>query len=226
MQAAVLSDIHANLPALEAVLTDIEEQGGADTYLFCGDVVGYYCWPNEAIRIAKERDFLAVRGNHDDVIARGELAGYPAQEWSRDELTETSLAFLQELPYSRRETLNGADVYIVHGSPRAPVEEYVYPEQVREAFFRQQGMRTVPDILLLGHTHVPFTKYVGDALVLNPGSVGQPRDGDPKASYALLDAENVSAEINRVAYDIDQVADRVREEGLPEQIADRLYAGQ
>jgi putative phosphoesterase len=230
MRIAVLSDIHANKPALDAVIDDITADGGVDQYIFCGDIAGYYCWPNEVIQTAQDHDFLPVRGNHDEALAQesgfgfGGVAG-TALQWNQDALTNAALQYLKALPYSRRETFAATDVYITHGSPRAPVEEYVYPEQVVDGFFQEQGMTTVPDVLLLGHTHVPFTKRVNGTLVMNPGSVGQPRDGNPDASYAVLSPEDVSAEIRRVSYDIDQVADRVREEGLPEQLAHRLRSG-
>ncbi len=230
MQVAVLSDIHANKPALDAVINDIDANGGVDRYVFCGDIAGYYCWPNEVIAMAQQHDFLAVRGNHDEALAQGQTFGFSgaagtALNWTQDVLTDTALTYLNELPYSRRETVAETDIYVTHGSPRAPVEEYVYPEQVVDGFFQEQGMTPIPDVLLLGHTHVPFTKHCDGALVMNPGSVGQPRDGDPHASYAVLDPEDRSAEVHRVSYDIDQVADRVRDEGLPDQLARRLYEG-
>lgn len=224
MRAAVLSDIHANLPALEAVFSRITEQD-IDRHIFCGDAIGYYCWPNEVLRALQERDIQGVRGNHDDAIIHGTDLTYPVQRWTAERLTPESRAFLERLPYTWRDDATGQDVFIVHGSPRAPVEEYVYPEQVDERFFTEQAMGTLPDVLMMGHTHVPFIKQVGKTLVVNPGSVGQPRDGNPDASYALLDLESPSAEIRRVSYDIDTVTDRMQEEGLPASHAERLYAG-
>ncbi len=227
MRVATVSDIHANLPALDAVLEDMPD---VDKILFCGDLVGYYCWPNEVTARVEEHGVIGVRGNHDEAIIQGSLFGFggvagTALQWNNDRLTSATRTYLENQPYSQREELAGCDVYMVHGSPRSPVEEYVYPEQVTPAFFREQGMTTAPDVLLLGHTHVPFAEHAGDTLVVNPGSVGQPRDGDPDASYAVIDTDNLAVEHHRVSYDIDRVARRVSEEGLPEVLAQRLYNG-
>jgi len=105
------------------------------------------------------------------------------------------------------------------------VEEYVYPQQVRDGFFTDQGMQNPPDILLLGHTHVPFTEHLDGSIVVNPGSVGQPRDGTPEASFAVIDLDGLDVAHHRVSYDIDAVAEQVHEEGLPVRLARRLYDG-
>ncbi len=228
MTVAVLSDIHANLPALDAVLADIPDS--VETFLFCGDIIGYYCWPNAVIERARDHAFRGVRGNHDEAIVRGSGFGFSgvagtALRWNRDQLTDDAQTYVRELPYSRRDTVRERDIYVVHGSPSSPVEEYVYPEQVREGFLRRQGMDGPPDILLMGHTHVPFATRINGTLVANPGSVGQPRDGDPKAAYALLDLDALEIEHRRTTYDIDRVADRITSEGLPDALARRLYDG-
>jgi putative phosphoesterase len=229
MQVAVLSDIHANKPALDAVLNDIADRG-IDRYICCGDLAGYYCWPNAVIETAQEHDFLAVRGNHDEALVQDTGFGVTgaagqALDWTRSELSSESRRYLAELPYSRRETLAEQDIYVVHGSPRAPVEEYVYPQQVRDGFFTDQGIQNPPDILLLGHTHVPFTEHLDGSIVVNPGSVGQPRDGTPEASFAVIDLDGLDVAHHRVSYDIDAVAEQVHEEGLPVRLARRLYDG-
>lgn len=221
----VLSDIHANLPALQAV---IDDAGQHDTVFFCGDLVGYYPWPDHAIETAREEHFLGVRGNHDEALVAESTFGFnsvaaEALRWTEENLSEESRAYLKELPYTRREEVQGADVLVVHGSPAAPVSEYVYPEQVTEQFLERQNVNA--DVLLLGHTHVPFVKRVGETLVVNPGSVGQPRDGDPRASYAVVNVEEQEADIRRVEYPVDAVREHVRAEGLPSPLADRLSRG-
>lgn len=228
MRIAVLSDIHANLPALDAVMADMPDT--VDTYLFCGDLVGYYCWPNSVVETAKEHGFRAIRGNHDEAIIRGSGFGFSgvagtALRWNEEDLSDASLDYLQDLPYTRREQIEERDVYVVHGAPRSPVEEYVYPRQVQDGFLREQGLDDPPDVLLMGHTHVPFVKHVDGTLVANPGSVGQPRDGNPNAAYTLLDLDALELEHRRVPYPIDRVADRVSAEGLPDVLSQRLYDG-
>lgn len=227
MRVAVLSDIHANRPALDAVLDDIPTT--CDEILFCGDLVGYYPWPNAVTDLAADHNVQGVRGNHDEAIIQDSTFGFSgaagqALHWTEAHLNDHTRDYLQELPYTRREEHGGQDILIAHGSPQAPTEEYVYPEQVDEHFLSRQN--AFPDILLLGHTHVPFTKTVDNTLVVNPGSVGQPRDGNPDAAYAVLDLDEPRAEIHRVQYDIDKVADAVTDADLPSMLAERLYRGQ
>ncbi|MFB6265995.1 MAG: metallophosphoesterase [Candidatus Nanohaloarchaea archaeon] len=220
----VLSDIHANLPALEAVLEDAE----GEEFLFLGDLVGYYTWPNEVVETAREKGFVGVRGNHDEALVTGSTFGFrgeavQAVRWTRKRIEDENLDYLENLPYTRKEGHGGRTVFMAHGSPENPVEEYVHPSQATERFLERQGVET--DILLLGHTHIPFVREVSDTLVLNPGSVGQPRDGDPRASYATLDLDEYEARIHRVEYDIGRVQEAVEEEGLPHVLGDRLEAG-
>ncbi|MCJ7479402.1 MAG: YfcE family phosphodiesterase [Candidatus Nanohaloarchaeota archaeon QJJ-7] len=221
----VLSDIHGNLPALEAVRADA---GSLEDAFFCGDLVGYYPWPDEVVDVARKKDFIGVRGNHDEALVIGSSFGFGGEageaiQWSKGEVSDRNLRYLEALPYTRSEKFQGKDVLIAHGSPRQPIEEYIYPERVNEQFLERQTFD--PEVLLLGHTHVPFVKEVGDALVINPGSVGQPRDGDPRASYAELDLKAMDAEIHRVEYDIGRVEEKVEEEGLPVGLAKRLEKG-
>ncbi len=221
----VVSDIHGNLPALEAVLDDAP---GADTVICCGDLTGYYPWPDDVVGIAREQGFLAVRGNHDEAIITGSTFGMAgaaatAARWTTEAIADDTRAFLEKLPYTRREAVHGVDVLVAHGSPRAPVEEYVYPDTVSEQFLQEQNIDA--DILLLGHTHVPFAKTVADTLVVNPGSVGQPRDGDPRAAYAVVDLAEQTADIHRVEYPVAEVQEAVRGAGLPDELAARLEHG-
>lgn len=221
----VIADIHGNLPALETVFSDAP---AAAPVLCCGDLVGYYPWPDEAVAKVRENDGLAVRGNHDEAVVTRSTFGMggaaaAAARWTDETIAEGTREFLEALPYSRRETVDGKDVLAVHGSPAAPTSEYVYPEQVTETFLQRQNVDA--DILLLGHTHVPFVKHVGGTLVVNPGSVGQPRDGDPRAAYAVVHPAEEEAEIRRVEYPVEEVQDAVRDAGLPDELAERLAHG-
>ncbi|MEK6978403.1 MAG: metallophosphoesterase family protein [Candidatus Hydrothermarchaeota archaeon] len=220
MQVAVIADIHSNLPALEAVL---EEVGHLPIYC-AGDVVGYNPFPNEVIALLKERRAVSILGNHDHAVISGDTSWFnpiaaAAIEWTAGELTPGSRDYLRTLPKTYENAL-----YMVHGSPKSPLEEYVYGDapdyQLLDMF-----NSTRRDVIVLGHTHVPFIKRLGGRLVFNPGSVGQPRDGDPRASCAVLDTEELEVEIIRVAYDIDAVARAILDRGLPQPLALRLYGG-
>lgn len=219
-----LSDIHANRPALEAVLADVDD----DRFLFAGDLIGYYPFPNEVVAAARDHGFMGVRGNHDEALVTGTTFGFRGSavqgvRYTDEHITDENRSYVEDLPYTRRESIDGTDVLIVHGSPTAPTEQYVHPAQVDAAFLDRQGVDV--DVLVMGHTHVPFVTHVDDTLVFNPGSVGQPRDGDERASYATFDPQTPDAEIRRVPYDIDATAAAVREAGLPERLAERLYQG-
>ncbi len=220
----VLSDIHANLPAFSAVVDHVDPARA----FFCGDLVGYHPWPDEVAALAREHDLQGVRGNHDEAVLSGSTFGFngmaaDAVRWTIDTISDATRDHLESLPYTRRETVDGRDVMAVHGSPAAPTEQYVHPGMVDADFLARQDVDV--DVLLLGHTHVPFAKRVDGTLVVNPGSVGQPRDGDPRASYAELDLDTLEATIHRIDYPVAETQEAVRDAGLPERIASRLAEG-
>ena len=220
MEVAVIADVHTNVPALEAVLGEV-----GHLPIYCaGDVVGYNPFPNEVIALLRERRAVSVLGNHDQAVISGDTSWFnpvaaAAIEWTARELAQDSLGYLRSLPRSYED-----GIYMVHGSPKNPLEEYVYGDapdyQLLEMF-----NHTRRDVIVLGHTHVPFLRRLGERLVFNPGSVGQPRDGDPRASYAVLETEERRAEVRRVEYEIDAVAKAILERGLPQPLALRLYGG-
>ncbi len=230
MRFAVLSDIHSNLEALETVLEDIEHRE-IDGYLCIGDLVGYYFRPNEVVEILRSLGALCVRGNHDEFAVRDDpplgMNSQAAQaiQWNKDRLSEGNLSFLRHLPLRREEPFTGKRVFMAHGSPVAPLDEYIEPRQADEHFLDRCFHNEWPDVLIMGHTHVPFAKKIGHTLVMNPGSVGQPRDGDPKASYAILSTEEPKAEIVRVEYNVEEVVKEVKKEGLPDMLGKRLRKG-
>lgn len=240
MRALIISDIHANLVAMEAVLA------AARTYdvVWClGDLVGYGPRPRECIALLRSLPHLCVVGNHDyAAIGRLKLDEFNpvAQEafnWTAGALTAGEVAFLDALP----NRIIDDPVTLVHGSPRQPVWEYIYEPETALANFELLDTA----VCFLGHTHVcslfieaevargrvqyprPGEYYTigsGRALI-NPGSVGQPRDGDPRAAYAWLDSRTAAVELRRVAYDIARTQDRMRARGLPAILADRLAVG-
>jgi diadenosine tetraphosphatase ApaH/serine/threonine PP2A family protein phosphatase len=242
MRVAVVSDIHSNLHALEAVLAAIETE--APDELWClGDLVGYGARPNECCAAIAERADLCLAGNHDLVVLgtldmadfAGEAAA--AAQWTRSVLDEDARVFLASLePQAKRE-----GVALYHGSARDPVWEYVLSDEA--AWWTFQA--TTEPLVLVGHSHVPLTiSFDGDSLnggvaddgaevdladrrwLLNPGSVGQPRQGDPRAAYLLLDLDAQRATFRRAEYDIERTQREIREAGLPELLAARLGLGQ
>ncbi len=221
---ALISDIHGNLPALQCVLEELENSG-VEIILCAGDLVGYNPWPNEVIWEIRRRNIPCIRGNHDRAVIMDEYSRFNpyaaiAARWSREALTEENMQYLISLRDSMILEHSGYRISVHHG---APFDEdfYVYPEDATEKLLEYD----TPDILVLGHTHVPFVKEYPRGVIINPGSVGQPRDGDPRAAYALVDVKRRIYKIKRVPYDIDKVADAIYRTGLPSFLAQRLYLG-
>jgi len=239
MRIVVVSDIHSNLVALDAVLG---AAGSVDAVWHLGDVVGYGPDPNGVVARLKEIGAVGVRGNHDAAAAGGNEIDWfnpdarRAMEWTRDAIEPATLAWLAALPERRTE----AGFELVHGSPRQPIWEYI----VSEASARANLDRLTGTAALHGHTHVPVAWRDVDGevelirgrdgetfrlddhrVLLNPGSVGQPRDGIPTASYLILEPEAGRATWHRAAYDIPAVQDRMRAAGLPSSLVNRLEIG-
>ncbi len=223
MRYGVLSDIHGNLPALRAVCAAMP---AVDQYLCAGDVVGYNPWPAECIERLRELDAVTVRGNHDHAVATdgGEWfnsMGKAGVIHARSELDPADLEWLGSL--STHETVAGGDILLVHGHPDDP-NRYTYPEA-----FGPEMLSENQRVVITGHTHVQGFREFEQGVVLNPGSVGQPRDGDPTAAFAVLEIDPVSGEITvderRVEYDINQVIAAVEKAALPARIGTRLRKG-
>ncbi len=222
----VISDVHSNLSALEAVFDDV---GHWDAGICAGDVVGYGPYPQECIDQIFFKCFSTVTGNHDRAVATLETDWFndDAQEAiriNRGMLTEASLKWLSSLPTGKSHEIDGVNVLVYHGSPTQPLTSYIFQTEAEthaEDYLRQTGA----DVLILGHTHIPYTVQRDEHLILNPGSVGQPRDGDPRASYLILDTESLKVEHRRVKYNIDATAEAIDAAGLPHRFATRLYRG-
>jgi diadenosine tetraphosphatase ApaH/serine/threonine PP2A family protein phosphatase len=240
-RVAVISDVHANWHALDAVLQEIEREEPDE--LWClGDLVDYGPRPNPCSAAVERRAALCLSGNHDlgvlGEIGLEEFAGdaVVAARWTRGVLAEGSRAFLQSLrPEGERD-----GVELFHGSPRDPVWEYVLSAEAARVAFEL----TRSPLLLVGHSHVPLAITLEDDVLdgglapagtetplgpgrrlLNPGSVGQPRDGDPRAAWLLLDREAGTASFRRVEDDVARTQEEIRERGLPDGLADRLAHG-
>ncbi|QQG49131.1 MAG: metallophosphoesterase family protein [archaeon] len=226
-ELAFISDVHSNVEALEAVL---EKAGGADVYCL-GDLVGYGASPNEVVDLLRSRRARCLRGNHDEAALTGNVGGFNSRAamaalWTRTKLTPASREFIAGLPSQVRSNLGGIDSYLAHGSPDDPLWEYVDPSthsQVFEHYLRKLSVK----IIGLGHSHLPYAWEGGGGLVFNPGSVGQPRDGDPRASYSVLSFEGGHYEVRnfRVEYDVNTSAEKIRKAGLADSLAARLYKG-
>lgn len=239
MRIAVVSDIHANLHALDAVL---ESAGVVDAIWHLGDVVGYGPEPDAVVERLRAIGATGVRGNHDAAAAGGpEIEWFNpdarrAMEWTRTTISAGTRSWLEALP----QTLLRDDCTLVHGSPREPIWEYVTSVPVARANLAVLESR----IGLHGHTHLPVAFIEedgrievvspGDGSVLelrgrralvNPGSVGQPRDGDPRSSFLVLDTDTDSVSWHRAAYDVAAVQARMRAVGLPGSLAARLSVG-
>jgi predicted phosphodiesterase len=242
MRVAVVSDIHGNLHALETVLAAIDAEP-VDELWCVGDLVGYGPKPNECCALVQARAAVCLCGNHDlavrgtiDLIEFSGDAG-TAAAWTRNVLTDEARAFLDSLEPAGR----AAGVALFHGSARDPVWEYVLSDEAAATTF----MLTEEPLVLVGHSHAALQIALRETMLegglapngtelelsdgrwlLNPGSVGQPRDGDPRAAFLLLDLEEQRASFRRVAYDIELTQSEMRDAGLPEALIERLAIGQ
>ncbi|MBC7231866.1 MAG: metallophosphoesterase family protein [Chloroflexi bacterium] len=233
MKIVTFSDIHGNLHALQAVLADIDRQEPDQVYCL-GDLVGYGAHPNEVIDLIRTRQIPTIMGNYDDGVGFDKDdcgCAYTDEEmrrlgdlslaWSRAHVTAENKAFLRSLLPNVRLEVHSKRVLLVHGSPRR-INEYLYEDRAPASLARIAAMANA-DILVFGHTHLPYVKEVEGVLFVNDGSVGKPKDGDPRAAYAILEiGEEVRVTIQRVAYDVAAAAAAVRASGLPPHFADLL----
>jgi len=235
---AIFSDIHANLPALEAVMADMDERSLPTRYCL-GDLVGYATFPNEVIHAIRERDIPCIMGNYDLGVgnnsddcgcaykdAHSEALGKLSIAWSNAHTTEENKAYLRALPAQIPLQLGDLRLMLVHGSPRR-VNEYLYEDRPDASLERLLDM-VESDVLLCGHTHIPYHRTLPSGRhVINEGSVGKPKDGDPRACYVVLEAsgKDLSIEFVRVPYDIERAAHAIEAGDMPHEYANMLRAG-
>jgi putative phosphoesterase len=236
--AAVITDIHGNLPALEAALARIEELDIES--VFCGgDLVGYGPRPNEVCALIAQLEIPTIYGNYDYAIARDEEdcgcayvtphereLGQLSVNWTLANTSRGSKEFMRGLPFDRRFPIGGVEVHLVHGSPRK-VNEYLFDDKPASLYERLAAAESGP-VLVFGHTHKPWVREYAGVLFVNCGSVGKPKDGDPRVAFAVLrgTGESVRVSIERVAYDAGAVGAEVREAGLPGEFADKLLSAE
>lgn len=211
---AIISDVHGNFPALEAVLADISREGAERIYCL-GDSVGYFCMVNEVLCTLRERHIPSILGNHDDALAfrdgqitRSRTATAILQR-QLQLIADDNLEYLRRLPVTIEFEADGRRYWCVHGGLESAMDEYI--TSISEEYFTRH--RFAHDVLLAGQTHVPMITSVGRYVHCNPGAVGQPRDGDKRASYLLIDGQQLH--IRRVSYDARVLISEMERLGFP-----------
>lgn len=245
MRYALLSDVHGNLPALEAVLADIDRRT-VDAVYHLGDLVGYAPWPNEVVALLRERGVAGVAGNYDSTVAtdyrhcgcryedpQQEALSHLSYDWTRRHVLPDTKAFLGRLPFRLDiRTVGGHQagptLILVHGTPT--LNTVYWTEDRADDFCRKMaahaGARPA-DAIAFGHTHLPWHRVVDGVHLVNTGSVGRPKDGDWRAGYAVLDATPAGLEVEfvRVEYDLERAAAAIRASDLPDEFAEQLRSG-
>jgi putative phosphoesterase len=226
MLIAFISDIHGNLPALKAAVIDAKKRGV--TQIVCaGDIVGYGPFPNEVCEYLKTNEIRSISGNYDiKVLAvikdgKSSIESLPKKKrelvmWTANHLAKPAQRFLGGLPVSLKEELNGGlNLLVVHGSPVSNDDD-IYPS-ITPKGLETKLKKACPDILVCGHTHIPFVKSVSGMLIVNCGSVGQPVDGDPRPAYAIIaiDGKSAHGRIIRFEYNIEEIIKALKNTSLP-----------
>lgn len=226
MRFLILTDIHANIDALDAI------DESYDQLLVLGDLVDYGAAPEETVQWMRDRNPIAVSGNHDYAMATGAdcrsspisyALSVATREFFRPLLSAETLHYLGDLPQHETLTIADATFHLVHATPRDPLYEYLAGD-ADESVWRTAVGNLVEreEWLFVGHTHRPFVRRVGRLTVINPGSLGMPIDGDPRACYAIWQDGEIS--LKRIKYDVESAVKRLRESGLPEDVATKMTA--
>ncbi|NOT09750.1 MAG: metallophosphoesterase family protein [Gemmatimonadales bacterium] len=245
MRIALISDVHANLPALESVLADIDGRG-VDAVYHLGDLVGYAPWPNEVTRLIQERNIPGVAGNYDSTVASSykhcgckyedptqEALSHESFRWTLEHTDAAAKAFLGSLPFRldlrpQGGHLSGPSLILVHGTPTLNTLYWTEdrPDDFSLKMAGHAGAKA-GDVIAFGHTHKPWYREIGGIHFVNTGSVGRPKDGDWRAGYLLLTmaGETVRPEVMRVEYDIDRAMEGIRSSTLPREFAEYLRSG-
>jgi putative phosphoesterase len=224
MLVGLIADVHSNATALKAVLSEMDKMG-VEKILHAGDIIGYNPHPNETIEMFMEHKIISILGNHDRAIITGDISEFnpyaaAALVWTKKVLSPGSLDYIKSLKNREHFTIDNIRFVAIHGSPR-DVDEYVFPVNV-SAYLLATAKA---DVLVLGHTHVQFKKEYSLGIILNPGSVGQPRDENPDAAFAVYDTVTDVAKLKRKNYDVEKVIEDVHNAHLPNKLGLRLRYG-
>ena len=235
MKVALIGDVHANLPALEAVLAHADDQG-VEAIWNVGDFVGYGPFPDEVVQRLRREKVLSIVGNYDLKVLqfkqkkdkwrkKKQPLKYLAFKWAYENLSKKSRKYLRFLSQEIRMKVKGRRILLTHGSP-ASNEEPLTPD-TPEKRLRKLAQMAKADVIIFGHSHQPFAREVDGVWFINTGSVGRPDDGDPRACYAVLEIESKQIQVHhyRVEYDVERAVAAVRERGLPEVFAQMLLEG-
>ena len=246
MRCALISDIHANLPALRGVLADIDQRQNVGAIYHLGDLTGYAPWPNEVVALLRERAIPGISGNYDSTVAtdykhcgcraetpHDEELAHVSFEWTRTHVTPETKKYLASLPFRLDIRplgghLSGPTITLVHGNQTLNT---VYVTEDRPDSFLEKMALSVgaksEDVICFGHTHKPWQRVVGGVQFINTGSVGRPKDGDWRACYVLLsiDGSGARVEFIRVGYDVEEAGRAILESDLPDEFAEVLRSG-
>jgi putative phosphoesterase len=220
VKIGIISDIHSNVYALRSVLKMLKDM---DLIVCAGDITGYYPFVNEVFEDLDKYNVIFVKGNHDAHLCGVKLKDLRSIEpksfkYTKNHISSTNLDKLRKAPLQQELSFNGSKVVMFHGSPWDKLEEYIYPDYPDFDRFREIGA----DVIILGHTHYPMIKQIAEKLIINPGSCGQPRDYDPRASFSILDTLTKEVRIERVQYDIEKVCEAVRKLGFNSKLSEIL----
>lgn len=218
MKIGIIADIHSNIYGLKSVFKELEN---IDTILCAGDIVGYYTFVNEVFDAIRKRNIKCVLGNHDayvlnklDILSFNDIAR-ASLLFTREHIARENLDYLKKIGKpSLKIEIDGLKISMYHGSPWDELEEYIYPNYSNFQKFKEIDA----DLIILGHTHWPMIKKVDGITILNPGSCGQPRDYDPRASFGIFDTATRNVAIKRVEYDINKVCEAVDKNGLDKEL--------
>lgn len=234
MELGLISDVHGNQPALDAVLADMPN---VDQVYHCGDAVGYNPFPKEVLKTFSKERIISIQGNHDrkistDIDSMGTASEPEARNdadirpselaraagiWTHKQLDAGEIEYLADLPAEL--TIEDGTVKLVHGKP-GDQDARLYPEDYEPSLFDDES------ILVHGHTHVQHAEHFDGRMLVNPGSVGQPRDGDPRAAYAVIDLETNTTDLRRVPYPIEEVVEEIQKTSIPSQLCLWLEEGE
>jgi predicted phosphodiesterase len=246
MRYALVSDIHSNLPALKAIIADIDARKNIDATYHLGDLTGYAPWPNEVVALLREREIPGIAGNYDSTVATDykhcgckadspheEELAHISYEWTRSHVTPETKKYLAGLPFRLDIRplgghVSGPTITLIHGNQTLNTV-YVTedrPDSFLEKMSRDIGARA-GDVICFGHTHKPWQRVVGGIQFINTGSVGRPKDGDWRACYVLLSVDQAGTRVEfvRVSYEVDEAADAIRVSDLPAEFAEILKSG-